>query len=73
MILRILDAAVGAFCDGIEDLAKGAVKLWNETPRTVVPESVRRGRKILADEIRFKYILDNDLCQCPSCKSKRNE
>ena len=63
----MIDKVLTAIYDGVCDVALGAKKMWDETPRTVVSETERRARKMHADELRFKYILDNGLCGCPNC------
>ena len=71
MILRIFNALVGEIIDAAHDTFFAAKRQWDETPRTVVSETDRRSDKILADAAKFRYILDNDLCGCPSCEQKR--
>ena len=70
MILKILDAALGALWDETRDTIDSAKRMWDKIPCRVESETDRRTRKMLSDDIKFEAMLEGNLCMCPNCKKE---
>lgn len=71
-MLKLLDQIGGLIWNAGHDALMATKRAWDEAPRTTESETARMTRMRAAADAKFRYILENDLCQCPNCKEKRH-